>query len=166
MKKSRSVMVYNVLFPTWFLLYLLPSYLILLMFAGNFIIDSIVLLLAAFWQKAEHRLQIWKKSILRIWLLGFASDILGAVANLGIYFGLLALESAGVLSLSQFNPILFPWATITAVPGVILAGILIYQFNRHFSFRKTGLDTETVKKICLVLAIVTAPYAMLIPLYV
>ena len=72
MKKRRSVMVYNVLFPTWFLLYLLPSHLILLMLAGNFIIDSLVLLLAARWQKLDHKRVIWKKTILRIWLLGFA----------------------------------------------------------------------------------------------
>ena len=165
MKKRRSVMVYNVLFPTWFLLYLLPSHLILLMLAGNFIIDSLVLLLAARWQKLDHKRVIWKKSILRIWLLGFVSDLLGALANLGFYLGLVALEGAGILSLSGFNPLLFPGTTLTALPGVILAGLLIYWFNRFISFRKTGLTPDTIKKLCLVLAIVTAPYAMLIPLY-
>ena len=32
-------------------------------------------------------------------------------------------------------------------------------------FCRTGLPAQTVHKVCLVLAIATAPYTMLIPLY-
>ena len=164
-KKPTEIRLYNVLFPTWFLLYLFPSWLIPAMLAGNFIIDSLVFFLTARWQRLDNPLVLWKRVILRIWLFGFASDILGALLNLVVYALQGVMQSAGLLDLSVWNPMLFPAATITALPGVLLAGWLIYWFNRKFTCPRIGIDPATTHKLCLAFAIVTAPYAMLIPLY-
>ena len=94
MKRSKSVRLYNVLFPIWFLMYLFPSWLPPVMLVFNFAFDTLVLALAA------------------------------------------------------------------------LAGLLIYWFNRRLSFRRTGLPAQTIHKLCLALAVATAPYTMLIPLYI
>lgn len=165
MKKPTEIRLYNVLFPTWFLFYLFPSWLIPVMMAGNFLLDSLVFYLAARWQRIDHPFALYRRSILRIWLFGFASDILGALLNFVVYVLLGVMGNAGLLDVSAWNPLLFPTATITAVPGVLLAGWLIYRFNRKFTFPRTGLAPEVSHKLCLAFAIATAPYAMLIPLY-
>ena len=84
MKRSKSVRLYNVLFPIWFLMYLFPSWLPPVMLVINFAFDTLVLALAARWQKIGGIRKLWRQSILRIWLLGFAADILGALLNLGM----------------------------------------------------------------------------------
>ena len=169
MKRGRSVRLYNVLFPIWFLMYLYPSWLPLAVLAFNFAFDSLVLALAARWQKIGDIRRLWKQTILRVWLLGFAADILGALLNLAVYFGTVALADLGGVwaeALYGFwHPLNFPGATVFAIPGAALAGVLIYWLDRRSAFRRTGLPAHTVHKVCLALAIATAPYTMLIPLY-
>ena len=95
MKHARSVRLYNVLFPIWFLMYLFPSWIPLAVLLFNFAFDSLVLALAARWQKTGDIRRLWKQAILRIWLLGFAADILGALLNLAVYFVIAALTELG-----------------------------------------------------------------------
>ena len=169
MKRNRSIRLYNVLFPIWFLMYLYPSWLPLAVLAFNFAFDSLVLVLAARWQKIPETRRLWKQTILRVWLLGFAADILGALLNFAVYLGVAVLGSLGGAweqALYGFwDPLTFPGATVFAIPGAVLAGVLIYRFDRRFAFRRTGLPPQTVRRLCLVLAVATAPYTMLIPLY-
>ena len=74
-----------------------------------------------------------------------------------LYFGTEALFQITL-------PVTFPGGMLCALPGLVLAGVLIYFLNRRFSFRKTGLDEGQVKKLSLALAIATAPYTLLIPI--
>lgn len=101
-----------------------------------------------------------EKSIVRIWLIGFLSDFIGAAL---IFVLMLASDWLKL----PFNLILFPATTIIAIPGVLLAGVLIFFLNKRFSFQKLQdeLSGEQIHKLCLALAIFTAPYAMFIPLY-
>lgn len=154
---KKDIRLYNVLFPIWFM-FLWPSHLWLLILPANFIIDSLVLYGSARHQKLPERRNLWKKHILPIWGIGFLSDLIGAGLVFLIY--MLLVEIPGVTNL-----ILFPGTTLVSIPGVILAGVLIYVLNRLFTFRKSGLETEEIHKLCLHLAIFTAPYAFLIPIY-
>ena len=95
MKRNHTIQLYNVLFPVWFLMYLYPSWLPLAVLAFNFAFDSLVLALAARWQKLPEIRRLWKQTILRVWLLGFAADILGALLNLAVYLGAVALGDLG-----------------------------------------------------------------------
>ena len=169
MKRGRPTRLYNVLFPIWFLMYLYPSWLPLAVLAFNFAFDSLVLVLAARWQKLTGIRRLWRQTILKVWLLGFAADILGALLNLAVYFGVTALAGLGGVwaeALYDFwHPLNFPGASVFAIPGAALAGWLIYRLNRRFAFRRTGLPAQTADRLCLVLAIATTPYTMLIPLY-
>ena len=157
---KKEVRLYNVLFPIWFL-FLFPQ-LWMIMLPVNFVVDSLVLYLSARRQGLENRLGLWKKRILPIWGIGFLSDLLGAGLVVLLYFGWCYLDIQGA---ELFNPILFPGTTLMALPGVALAGWLIYIFNKKLTFRNSGLDPAVVHKICLHLALWTAPYTMLIPLY-
>ena len=157
---KRDTRLYNVLFPIWFL-FLFPQ-LWLAMLPVNFLVDSLVIYLSARFQKAEGPGLVWKRSILKVWGIGFACDLLGAGLSVLLYFGWCLLDSKGY---ELFNPILFPGTTLIAIPGVILSGILIYFINKRLVFRKMDLDAATVHRLCLHLALFTAPYTMLIPIY-
>lgn len=150
----KKVKLYNVVFPIW-LLYFFPSLFWLAIIPANFLVDSLVLWLACRWQKLENKAEIFKKSIIKIWILGFVCDFLGAALGFGLLFA---------LSLSGTE--LGGADILMAIPAAAAAGVLIYFANKLISFRKSGLDAKTVHKICLALAIFTAPYTMLIPAFV
>ena len=159
MKKDNSVRLYNIMFPIWFLFFFPALWLVML--PVNFGVDSLVLMLSARKQGVEDRKALWKKHILPVWGIGFLSDLLGAALLIPIY--ILLAESP--LVDTWMNPVYFPGATIMAIPGVILAGWLIYILNKKLTFRKSQLDPAVIRKLCLRLALWTAPYTMLIPLY-
>ena len=169
MKHGRPTRLYNVLFPIWFLMYLYPSWLPLAVLAFNFAFDSLVLVLAARWQKLTGIRRLWRQIILKVWLLGFAADILGALLNLAVYFGCDGAGRAGrrmgrsaVRFLASAE---LPRGDCVCHPRRGAAGWLIYWLDRRFAFRRTGLPAQTADRLCLVLAIATTPYTMLIPLY-
>lgn len=153
--KKEDIRLYNVLFPIWFF-YFFPNVWLLIL-PVNFLVDSLVLYFSARHQGIGERLPLWKMHILPIWGIGFLSDLIGA--------GLIFLIYMVTAELPLFNPFLFPGTTLISLPGVILAGVLIYWLNRKLTFRKSGLDPAAIHKLCLHLAIFTAPYTMLIPLY-
>ena len=155
---KNSVRLYNVMFPIWFF-WLLPTPLWLIILPVNFAIDSLVLCLAMKRQDLQNKMEKWKKSIWKVWVIGFLCDIIGALLILGLYFLL------GETLRISWKLILFPGTTLLSLPGVVLAGVLIYFVNRRFSFAKCELEPMQIHKISLALAIFTAPYAMLIPLY-
>ena len=159
MKKDNSVRLYNVMFPIWFFFFFPITWILIL--PVNFGVDSLVLMLSARKQQVEDRKALWKKHILPAWGIGFLSDLIGA----GLIF-LVFLLFTSVPGLEDIlNPVLFPGTTLISLPGVALAGWLIYILNKKLTFRKSTLDPAVIHKLCLHLAIFTAPYPMLIPLY-
>lgn len=157
----KTVRCYNVIFPVWFLL-LFPIVWLYAM-PANFIIDSVVLLLALKMLHVADMGKIYKKTILGVWAFGFIADIVGAT------FLLLSQLNLGEWWQDQVTMpvILNPW---TSVPGfamvlisLILAGTLIYFLNYKFLFSKLPQVGSKAKRLCLALAMVTAPYLYLVP---
>lgn len=159
MKQDRSIRLYNVMFPIWFFFFLPPIWLVML--PVNFGVDTLVLMLSARRQQVEDRKALWKKHILPVWGIGFLSDLIGA----GLVFLIYLVVAESPLVDTWMNPVLFPGTTIISIPGVVLAGVMIYILNKKLTFRKSALDPAVIHKLCLHLAIFTAPYTMLIPLY-
>lgn len=157
----HSVRCYNVIFPIWFLLLFPIAWLYAL--PANFIIDSIVLLLALHLLKIEEKGKIYKKTILGVWAFGFIADIIGAV------FLLLSQLELGEWWREQVTmPVLLnPWRSIPGFAMVFVAlafaGCLIYFLNYKFLFSKLPQVQKKAKRLCLALAICTAPYLYLIP---
>ena len=156
-RRKHGVRLYNVLFPMW-MFYLFPTWLWLVILPANFAIDSLVLCLAMRKLEISGRREIWRKSIFRIWAFGFLSDFLGALLTLGL---MLMIDAAHL----SWDVYLFPGTTLLAIPGVVLSGALIYMLNKRYAFVKCMSDERQVHKLSLALAVFTAPYAMLIPLY-
>jgi hypothetical protein len=151
---KKTVKLYNVMMPIWLML-LFPTYLWLLILPVNFLIDSLVVAITTRVRRIEPTRRVWQASILLVWIFGFISDFIGAGLTL-----LMELLFGSYLNLDTIH---FPGLTLISIPGVLLAGVLIYVFNRYVSFRRSGLKTEDVKALALTLAIATAPYTMLIP---
>ena len=87
-----SWLLINILFPMW-LFWLLPTIAWLIILPANFAVDSLVLGLAMKWQHMENKMIVWKQSILKIWLVGFISDLLGAVLILAF---MMLIDSVGL----------------------------------------------------------------------
>ena len=159
MKKDNSIRLYNVMFPIWFFFFFPIAWILIL--PVTFGVDSLVLMLSARKQQVAERKALWKKHILPVWGIGFLSDLIGA----GLVFLIYLVVAESPLVDTWMNPVLFPGTCIVSLPGVVLAGFAIYFLNKKLTFRKSELDAAVIHKLCLHLAIFTAPYTMLIPLY-
>lgn len=143
--KKKDVRLYNVLFPMWMLVTLPVIWYIII--PGNFIIDSLVLIIAMKVLKMEDGKGFYKKHILPVFGLGFLADILASIPMwLGMY-----LEFGGAYGDSL----------VLTLPGVLLAAVLIFVFDYFVSFRKC--EKPLRKKLALIFAVATAPYTFLIP---
>ena len=143
-ESKNNLKLYNVIFPFWMLLLFPQMWLIVL--PGNFIIDSIVLLVSMMILKIEGRKQKYKKYILKIFLLGLLSDIIGSAF---LFFML-------ITEVSSMGDEIY-----ITIPAIIISAVLIYVFNYFFTFKNAEVNFR--RKMSLIFAIVTAPYTFLIP---
>ena len=98
-----------------------------------------------------------------VWAFGFIADIIGAA------FLLLSQLELGEWWREQVTmPVLLnPWQSIPGFAMVCIAltfaGCLIYFLNYKFLFSKLPQVQKRAKRLCLALAICTAPYLYLVP---
>ena len=142
--KGKDVRLYNALFPLWFILSFSPMWLIVL--PGNFIIDSLVLIISMLILKVAGKKQLYKKCILKIFGFGLLADFAGSA----FMFLMLAV---GVGRMGDE-----PYLTL---PGLVLSSFLIFKLNYSITFKE--IETKIRFKLSLIFAIVTAPYTFLVP---
>ena len=143
--KKNSVKLYNVLFPFWMLLLFPQIWLIIL--PGNFIIDSIVLLISMILLKITDKKQWYKQHIIKIYIFGMLSDFIGA----GYLLLLMMVFKVGHMG---------DELCLTA-PAVLISSSLIFILNYFITFKKSNKLLRL--KLSLIFALVTAPYTFLIP---
>ena len=153
----RHVVLYNVIFPLWFLLFF-PFFppLFLAAAVGNLVIDGAVITLSlrAFQQQLEKA--PLRSYILKAWLFGFLADFIGAALLLG-------MEALNMLKPGSFYTIWDSSITVVAYLIVIaLVGTAIYVANRRLSAR-AGVPADVAHKVALNMAILTAPWVFLVP---
>ncbi len=168
--KKRETKLYNVIFPVWLLYFLYPpAWLISL--PANFLIDSLVLVLAMKCLGITEKWGKYKKAILKVWGLGFLADLIGAVWLFLPGFILNSLSPTKAHEWFYHNlyaPVFFhPFSSLAGflwvALGVALAGLLVYIFNLKISFKKLNLEAKQKKRLALSLAICTAPYLFFLP---
>ena len=142
--KNKQVRLYNVLFPLWMLMLFPVTWLIVL--PGNFLIDSLVLIVALRVLKIDDRKTWYKRHILKVFGFGLLADVIGAA----FLFLMLVTE---ISSMGDE-----PWLTI---PAMLLSAVLIFVFNYFVTFRKAEKPIRL--RLALIFAIVTAPYTFLVP---
>ena len=156
--KSTDVRLYNVLFPIWLLWFIPLTWLVVL--PGNFIIDLSVLFFTLKYLKVGERKQICKKCIIRVWLCGFAADLLGSLL---MFTPTLLDINEDLISAINMNPFDSIWAFIWATICLVFAGICIYFFNLKYCLANSDLDHAVKKKVALSMTIFTAPYLFYLP---
>lgn len=165
MKKGTTL--YNVIFPIW-MLWLFPlSWLVVL--PMNYVIDRLVVKLTQRRFQMPDILKKDKGAIWKVWGFGFLSDLIGTAAM----FLITAIEFPSpetdrwwydhVSNAVSYNPFSSVYALIAIVLCVALAGLCIYLFNYHISFRKSNLSAEQRKRLSMNLALFTAPYLFFLP---
>ena len=143
--ENKNIKLYNVLFPFWMLLLFPQMWAIVL--PGNFIIDSIVLIISMFALKMTEKKQFYKRHIFQIWGFGMLSDIVGAA----YMFLLMWAFEVGSMGDELY----------LTIPALIISAALIFVLNYFVTFRKS--DKVLRLKLALIFTIVTAPYTFLIP---
>ena len=143
--KNKDVRLNNVLFPFWMLVLYPMTWFVVL--PGNFIIDSLVLLVSMVLLGVADKKQCYKKYILKIFAFGMLSDMVG-----GIYMFLML----AVFEVARMGDELF-----LTVPAIAISAVLIFVLNYFITFRKAERSFRL--KMSLIFALVTAPYTFLIP---
>ena len=157
----KEVKLRNVFFPIW-LFFAFPP-VILISLPINFIVDSIVLLLGSKVLKIKNLKEIYKKTIFKIFMFGFLADIIGALMLLATQFIPGEFWYQNVLAPLMFNPFHTVFSFIYCVISIIITGIFIYLFNKKITFKNIDLDEKNKKKLCIIIAVFTAPFFFLIP---
>lgn len=165
----KQTTLYNVIFPVWLLLLVPTVWLVAL--PANFLFDSLVLLLAFHVLKLTERKALYKQAILRVWGFGFLADIVASLLLLltqviggsGADSPVRRWFSDNIVGPVAYNPFANPFALIIVLIAVAAAGVLIYFFNVKFALRRWPVEDWQRRKTALLLALLTAPYTMLIP---
>lgn len=142
---KKDIRLYNVLFPIWFLLMFPVTWLIVL--PGNFLIDSLVLVLFMYAVKLDEKKPFYKKHIWQVFGFGLLSDVIGAACLFVAMY---------VFELGTMGDELY-----LTVPAVVIAAGCIFLLNYFVTFRKA--EPAIRRKLALTFAIATAPYTFLIP---
>lgn len=143
--KKNDIKLYNVLFPFWMLLLFPVTWLIVI--PGNFLIDSLVLIISMKILKIADKKLWYKRYILKIFVFGMLSDIIGSA------YMLLMITVFEVGRMGDE-----PYLTI---PGLIISAVMIFVYNYFVTFKT--IDKPLRLKLALIFALVTAPYTFLVP---
>ena len=166
---KKTIKLYNVIFPIWMLWIFPLTWFVVL--PANFVIDLLVVALTMKVLKIEHIWATAKPVILKVWLFGFLSDLIGTAVMLVSTFldERILGESMGdwwyhnigfPVSFNPFQSIFgFLWVTFC----VLLAGYMIYLFNSKISFKNAPLTEKQKRQLSLSLAVFTAPYLFYLP---
>ena len=171
--EKRTLKLYNVIFPIWILMFWPSPPVILLTLLGNLAIDCLVVFLALLALRHPARGAVLKRCWWKVWLLGFLSDVIGALwLALGL-LGSWALGADGTAAgwVDDFamamtvNPFRHPLALLWTAVGAAIAGVCIYFLDRRVFRRAPELDGRQAHVLALALAIVTAPWLFFVPMY-
>ena len=155
--KNNEVRMYNIIMPIW-LLVIFPVMWIPVL-AGNFLIDSGLLLLFLKLRKHDNIKEKWKKSIVKVWLFGMLSDIVG-----GGIIVLVAVIAGMINGSTRFSQAILgniwrdPGAAAVCIACMLLSSLLIYLFDSKISFKKAISDERERKILALLFAVVTMPW--------
>lgn len=156
----KGVKLYNLIFPVYILWLIPPVFFVVAVL--NFIIDSIVVLMAEKFLKIDDILKKYKKVILQVWELGFVADFIGAA----FLFGMSSLFSNLDIPIRyniDYDPFGNVYALIITIIGILIAGFFVFVFNRKICFKNIDITERQKFILSLVMAIVTAPYLFLLP---
>lgn len=161
---TGSVKLCNVLFPIWILIFF-PQVLAIVI-PGNLIVDAAVLLIALAVLGCREKGAVIRKCWWKVWLLGFAADLIGAAwMVLGWLLATWLPGGAETLGKILYNSFGHPAAFLWTAAGVAIAGGVIFLLDRRVFRSVPELTSRQSTRLALTFAIVTAPWLFFLPLY-
>lgn len=152
----KQIKLYSGLFPVYpiFIAILFPPYSLLLL-GWNFIINSVILLIASKLCFKKIRGDFYKKTIFPAWLLGFAAITIGSFVGLAEYF----LDYYIDYDVSR---------ELGCMISFWVAAVVIFLFNMFITLNPKRLNyfkTTVLQRILITLSmtVLTAPYAVFLP---
>lgn len=168
----KEIRLYNMILPPFILFLFLPWWWIGSI-AGNFIIDSVVLLLISLIMFKKFKFELYKNVIIKVWILGFLADLLGilyliivsAFSNAEYYEGNNIWNQilSGIYLATNHSHFDSIFGVLFIVSGIFFSAILVFVFNYFISFRNTILSRKQKIVMSLSIAVLTAPYTFLLP---
>ena len=155
--RTNEVRLNNLIMPIWLLIIFPVTWIPVLI--GNFALDSGLLLLFLKLRKHDNIKEKWKKSIIKVWLFGMLSDLVGG----GMVFAA-GLISSKIDPRSGFSQAVLGhiWrnagAAAFCVGCMLLSSLLIYLFDSKISFKKAIDDERERKILALLFAVITMPW--------
>lgn len=161
---TGSVKLCNVLFPIWILIFF-PQVLAIVI-PGNLIVDAAVLLITLAAMRHRAKGAVLRRCWWKVWLLGFAADLIGAawmVLGWFVTSWVPSLDSS--LGKILYNPFGHPAAFLWTAAGVAIAGWFIFLLDRRVFRSVPELTSRQSTRLALTFAIATAPWLFFLPLY-
>ena len=162
---KKPVRLYNVLLPIW-LLWIFPQVWLIIL-PGNLVIDQLVLLLALAVLRHSGKGAVVKALWWKLWLLGFAADAVGVGWMVLGMFTAAYGQGWWAENLTDItgSPFRTPLALAWTLAGVAIAGVCIYFFDKRAMKGCPLLAPRERHVAALLLAILTAPWLFLVPMY-
>ena len=142
---KKDMRLHNVLFPFWMLMLFPQLWLIIL--PGNFIIDSLVLLISMYLLKTENKKKFYRENIFKIFGFGILSDIIGSAYMLTMMI---------CFNIGRMGDELY-----LTLPALVISAACIFMFNYYITFKNCDKIVRT--KMALTFSVFTAPYTFLVP---
>ncbi|MFZ5945300.1 MAG: hypothetical protein ACOYVD_14440 [Bacillota bacterium] len=150
-KSEKGLVLYNLIFPLWAILFFTP--LILIPLIGNLIIDGLIIYFTLLFKKTRLKWQRLRVIIFKAWIIGFGSDLLG-------FMLLLFLSSNSIIN--DYDPYADTLTILAYLFTIMVAGIMIFWLNYRVLIRE-GIERKTSLTAAIMLGILTAPWLFLIP---
>ena len=163
--EEKPVRLYNILLPIW-LLWIFPQVWLVLL-PGNLLIDCAVLLLALAALRVPAKRPVLRRVWWRLWLNGFLADGAGVAWMVLGMFSAASGEGWWAENLTPItgSPFRTPLALAWTLTGVAIAGVCIWLLDRRALRRCPELDGRQRRLAALALAVCTAPWLFLVPMY-
>ena len=163
MENKQNTRLYSLIFPIWVMLLLPWSWFVIL--PVNLLIDSLVLLLIFRFSGLNGARKLYLSSVMRTWIFGTLSSLVGFLFMLSAF--LINNASGGALSqvceaITQ-NPFSNIFGFIWVLLAIAVSFICACFFGLKFIFCHKDFPESRRKITALSVAIVTAPYTLLIP---
>jgi hypothetical protein len=162
---NREIRLYNLILPVW-LLWLLPQTWLAVL-PGNLAVDCLVLYGALSLLHRTDKGALFRPLWWRFWLLGFAADFLGVLWLLLAFFTAMGDNFwANAMEFVMHDPFGHPLAFFWTLAAIAIAGVFVYRFDLACMKRHCpALSQAEQRKVALAMAVVTAPWTFLIPVY-
>lgn len=150
--------MYSLVLPIWLLLVANPLIWFMIL-PVNFLVYTLVLIIACIFFKIADIKKIYKRSILKMLIYGMVADFAGGI----ILLGASKLNPDGAFTNIAYNPC-SSWITVTYICiCIILSAVLSYFFNYKITFKNIDIKRSQKKGLALFIAIFTAPYMFFYP---